>query len=237
MIEKRAFARSRTAANWAGVTIEVGELFYVSDTNEIGIGIGTTFELTPRALASGGGDLVSTPLGAAGAGGCTNQPREVGVTGTLVTVSGNLMLSYFRPPRAFTAANIAFYSTATAAGATPTLVKFGLFSVAANGDLTLIGVTASDTAIFSAANTRYSRALLTPVALTAGVTYASAMLLTTAAALPTLLSPNALSPTASALSQTPRLSGSIAGQTDISASYASASVANNGSRHFAEITT
>lgn len=236
MIEKRAFARSATLAQWtaANPVIETGELFFISDLGELGAGAGVAFLSTPRGIPGGGGDaLVASTLDA----GCTNQLRAPGVTGTLVTVSGALALSYFRAPKAFTAANMAYYSTATAAGATPTLVKFGLYSVASNGDLTLIGVTASDTGIFVAANTRYARALLTPVALTPGTLYASAMLLTTAAALPTLLAPNALSPTSAALSQAPRLCGIVAAQADIGASYTAAQVSNSGSRYFAEITT
>lgn len=182
--------------------------------------------------------LVATALGDSLTGGCTNQPRTVGVTGTLaMAASGSMALSYFKVPRVFTAANMAYYTTATAAGATPSLIKYALFSVAANGDLTRIAVTASDTALFAAGNTRYSKALSVAVGLVPGQLYASGLLLVTAAALPTLLTPNALSPTSTALSQAPRLCGIVAAQTDILTGYTAAQVTNNGSRHFAEITT
>ena len=170
--------------------------------------------------------------------GVTNQPRGSGITTHIATVSGVVYFSYFRVPAAFTAANIKMYSGSTAAGATPTLVKFGLYSVAANGDLTRIAQTASDTAIFASGSTAYTRALAASVALAPGTTYASALLITTGAALPTVLSASAvtLGSTGAALAVAPRLSSSFAAQTDLADTVAAGSLANATQRYFAEIT-
>lgn len=182
--------------------------------------------------------LVGSVLGATFDSGCTNQPREAGIGATAVTVSGTLILVYFRAPRAFTAANMAFYTGLTAAAATPTLIKYALFSVAANGDLTRIATTASDTALLAAASTRYPKVLTASVGVTAGLTYATGFLIVTGAATPTLIAPTAYSTGGGvAAAQAPRMLGAVAAQTDILASYTAAQVVNTTVRHLAEITT
>jgi hypothetical protein len=180
--------------------------------------------------------MVGTPLGATFATGCCNQNRNVGIATQLATVSQLLQLQYFRVPVAFTAATITYYSGSTAAAATPTLVRYGLYSVAANGDITLIGSTANDTTLFSVASTRYPKALSVATALVPGQTYATAVLVVTGAAAPTLLSALGVTVTTTASSQAPRLMAQVAAQADLPAGVVAGSLANSASRHFAEIT-
>lgn len=228
-------AVSATLAQWtaANPTIPLGEMFYVSDTAEFGIGTGAAFLSTARCLADSGDPRVSSKVDT----GCANQNRDIGVTSQLALVSGDLVLSYFKAPYSFTSANVAFYSGSTAAGATPTLVEYALFTVASNGDLTRVALTTSDTAIFAGANSRYPKAWQSSVPLVAGTLYATGLLLTTAAALPTVMSAPAVGVTPGALGFGPRLCGRIVGQAAIAASYAVGSVANSSTRAFAEITT
>lgn len=224
-----------TLAKWtaANPTIPPGEMFFVSDTGEFGIGTGAAFLSTARCLADQSDPRISSKLDA----GCANMLRDIGVTSQLALVSGDLVLSYFRAPVSFTSVNVAFYSGSTAAGATPTLVEYALFTVASNGDLTRVALTATDTAIFSVANSRYAKAWGAPVAVAANTLYATGLLLTTGAALPTVMSGPAVGVTPGAMGFGPRLCGRIVGQAAIAASYAVGSVANSSTRAFAELTT
>ena len=235
-IEKRAFARSRTLAEWttANPAIEVGELFFISDTGEFGIGNGAVFLSTPRAAASG---LDSGLIGGSLTAGVANQDRVTGPVANTAVGNQVLYLSYVTSPKVFTAANHAMYSSATAAAATPTTVKFGLFTVAANGDLTRVAITANQTSTFVVPNTRYPWPYLASVGIVPGQVYASGWLIDSAVAMPTVIGPTALTPTATAWSQAPKLNGVITAQTDIAATYTAGQVAASALRHYAEITT
>lgn len=136
-----------------------------------------------------------------------------------------LRLSYFTCAQDGTANNIVACSGGTAAGATPTLVRYGLYTVAANGDITLVASTANDTAIFVAANTEYSKALSSPYARIFGQRYAIGILVVTAAATPTVAGTGT---TASAtMARAPRLCAIVTSQADLPSSVASASIANS----------
>jgi hypothetical protein len=141
-----------------------------------------------------------------------------------LAASGTLWITYFRAPISYTVANLKAYSGTTAAGATPTLARLGLYSVATNGNLTLLSGTTNDTTLFSATNTGYTRALGASQAVTYGQWYATAVLLVTAAALPTLFGTTSGS-NGLAAATAPRLSGSLGGQSDLPASITAGSVA------------
>ena len=76
---------------------------------------------------------------------------------TLSTNSGVIYHSKIIPHKTFTVANIAFASTAQAASS-PTLIRFGIYTRSGT-TFTLVARTASDTSIFAATNTKYTRAL------------------------------------------------------------------------------
>jgi hypothetical protein len=87
--------------------------------------------------------------------------------------SGRVGFTYFTGRRAETVNNIAqLCGTAAAAGLT--LARMGLYTVAANGNLALVAACASDTSLFNAANTLFTRTLAAPYAIIPGQRYALA---------------------------------------------------------------
>lgn len=148
------------------------------------------------------------------------------------SVSQLLKLSYFTAYKTETIGNVVTYTGGTAAGATPTLCKVGLYSVAANGDLTLVASTANDTAMWAAANTAYTKALTASVKVQKGQRYALATLIVTAAAAPALVSNSVAAAVAGVA---PRIHGQVAGQTDLPASVTAGTVTNGGVRHYGEL--
>ena len=96
-------------------------------------------------------------------------------------VSGAEYWTFFTPSYSLTITQISMASVTAAT--TITLARFGLYTADASGNATLVARTASDTTIFSAANTVYTRSLdatggyPTSYTLTAGTRYAVAMCL------------------------------------------------------------
>ena len=64
----------------------------------------------------------------------------------------------------------------TGATATVTVCQIGVYEVAENGDLTLIGSTANDATLFNTSNSNATKALSAPVNLVGGTTYAFGLL-------------------------------------------------------------
>lgn len=145
---------------------------------------------------------------------------------TTTTTSTYLRLGYFTAPTATTVANALIATGTTAAGATPTVVRIGLYTVAANGDLTLVASTPNDTTLLAATNTLYTKALSSSYLLMAGQRYALGWLIVTAAATPTVLGTFPASSSSALAALSPRLCGLVTGQTDLPASVLAASVAN-----------
>lgn len=144
---------------------------------------------------------------------------------TLALTSGTLRLSYFTARRTETVVSARVFSGGTAAGATPTLVRVGIYSVAVNGDLTLIASTPNDTTLLAAQNTAYTKAFSVPWSKVAGTRYALAILVVTGAAAPTTLGTFAAIATEAGLA--PRLAAAVSGQSDLPASIAAGSLANS----------
>lgn len=147
--------------------------------------------------------------------------------------SGTLRLSYFTAPRSEQWTQVRMGSTGTAAAATPTLIRFGLYIVdATSGDLALAASTPNDTALFAAINTSYSRSLTAPINAVAGQRYAFGSLVVSAAAVPSVSgSAPLLAATETAIA--PRLCGFITSLTDLPASIAAGSIFPTGSRPYA----
>lgn len=120
----------------------------------------------------------------------------------------------------------------TAAGATPTLIRFGLYTVAANGDITLVASTANDTTLLAGAGGETTKALSSSYKVYAGRRYAFGALVVTAAAAPAITSLNAQSAASTEMGRAPRLSGAVTGQADLPASVASGSITNSGNMPF-----
>lgn len=141
-------------------------------------------------------------------------------TQAFALTSGQARFTQFVAPRNVTVNSIE-YECATTAAATVTTIKYGIYSVASNGDITLLAATANDTSLLSVVNTSYPKALASPVTLTAGETYMSAILVvaTTMPVVWALASQNAAVFGGSGLY---RLAANKVGETDLQPSYANA---------------
>lgn len=157
-------------------------------------------------------------------------PRSlVNQTSVASHASGQVSLVYFTARKTETITQLKMITGGTAAAATPTLCKMGVYSVAANGDLTLAASTASDTSLFAATNTVYTKALsggnLSKVK---GQRYAFAYIVVTAGAMPTWHGNSSLgNAPAAEMGAAPRLTGVRTGQTDLPASIASGDIVEN----------
>lgn len=140
--------------------------------------------------------------------------------------SGGVQLQYFTADKTETINTLTAYTGTVAAGATPTLVRYGVYSVAANGDLTLVASTPNDTTLLAATNTAYPKALSASLAKVAGTRYATAIIVVTAAALPTFHGQQLTATTVmnTLLRDSPPLVGRLTGQTDLPASITAASL-------------
>ncbi len=147
--------------------------------------------------------------------------------------SGTLRLTYFTARKTETTTQVRVAGGNAAAAATPTLIRFGLWLIAADGGATLVASIANDLTIFAAANTAYTRSWTTPYAKVAGQRYAFGALCVSGATVPQICSNsmNAVNEPSAA----PRLSGAITSQTDLPATFADASVAATGTSPYAAI--
>jgi hypothetical protein len=143
------------------------------------------------------------------------------VTGTTSMSTGVLRMGVFTARDTLSVSNIRMVTGgATVTNGTPTLVKFGLYSVASDGSATLLAATASDTTIFGATNSVYTRALTSSQVITAGQTYGIAALVVTAATTPPTVPASTTTLPTSEVSQTPVGARTVSGQSDLAASYA-----------------
>jgi hypothetical protein len=152
--------------------------------------------------------------------------RKAPLTGISYGSSGNMLLTYRRATKTETVTKLQS-ACGTAAGATPTLVKYGVYSVnESTGALTLVASTASDTSVFSTSNTGYELTLTSPWQKQAGVMYAYALLIVSAQTLPTIVGfAHASSGAVNAiLALPPRITGTVPAQTDLPASVTGAGV-------------
>lgn len=153
----------------------------------------------------------------------TMHRRQVSST-SVVTGTGSLRLAYFTAKKTEMVTQLRIITGGTAAAATPTLCRVGWYSVAANGNLTLVGAIANDTTLFANTITAYTRSLVAPFLKVAGQRYAVGPLVVTGAAAPTMLGHNAL--TTAEAGMAPKLGGLVAGQADLPASVVAASVSD-----------
>lgn len=155
--------------------------------------------------------------------------QRVDITSSAATLaSGSLRLSYFTAKVQEMISQVRFYSGTTAAGATPTLVRVGIYQVdESTGDLTLVGSTPNDTTLLAATQTQYVKALSAPFLKERGRRYAVGILVVTAAAMPTLAGQTTTPASECAIS--PRTVAYTA-QTDLPASISAGSLTNGSSR-------
>jgi hypothetical protein len=195
-------------------------------------------EYQQAADLSTAGSTFASSLGGVLTAGEGNMDR---MTNTLVntdqSATGTLYLRYFTAQVTETITKMAMYSGTTAAAATPTLVRMGVFSVDSVGDGTLLSSHVSDTALFATGNTRYEKTLTTPVSKVRGQRYATGVLVVSAGACPTFYGRLHAGATAAGtmLGQAPRVCGDFASQTDMPASFTEAGLANDRRDFYAEL--
>lgn len=109
----------------------------------------------------------------------------------VASVTQQLTLAGFRAVKTETITRLQFFTAGTAAGATPTLVRAGVYVRQAVTNIwSLVASFATDTTLFAAANTTYTKTLTTPFTKVAGQDYAVGLLIVSAAAFPTMVAPN-----------------------------------------------
>lgn len=157
--------------------------------------------------------------------------RTEATVATLTMSTGTLRLGYFVARRTATVTGIRVSSGTTAAGATPTLVRFGLYTVDSSGNLTLLSAITSDTAVFAGVTTSYTRSLAAAQTVQPGQQYAIGVLVVTAAAAPTITGMNMAA--GSEAQQVPALANNLTGQTDLPSSITAGSLSATASVPYA----
>jgi len=141
--------------------------------------------------------------------GAETLPRWAVTATNISSPSGQMYFSYFTSPTSFTATALQVRTGGTAAAATATVARIGLWAEEANGDLTLVGSTANTTAtLFRAAQTNYRVTMTAPVEMRSGARYAIAPFQVTTVTAATFAGVN---PSAGTMDERPRLSGYYAG--------------------------
>lgn len=155
---------------------------------------------------------------------------------SLTMSSGTLRLTYFTSRKTETVTQAKVYTANTAAGATPTLIRIGLYTEAGNGDLTLVASTPNDTSLLSGANAEYAKSFSASYGLVLGSRYAIGLIVVTAAAAPTVVGNTFGGIVNGAMpNRAPRLVSVFTGQTDLPSSITNANQAATFNRLYAEI--
>lgn len=90
--------------------------------------------------------------------------------------TGSLRLTFFTARKTETYTQLKTYCGSTAASATPTLCKMGMYRLESNGDVTRIAQTANDTSLWSVAGNEFTKQTEASFTLTSGIRYALATL-------------------------------------------------------------
>lgn len=162
----------------------------------------------------------------------TINRREIISNGATVA-SGALRLTYFTAHKNIVCSKILNITGTTGAGATPTLIRMGLYEVAENGDLTLVASTPNDTTLFSLTFLVYQKAFSASYTLKAGQRYAVGILIVSTATLPTFYGAAII--LADILNSNPRLSGAVTGLSDLPSSVAGGSVSSLNTQIYSQL--
>ena|GEM_PF-6747973 len=165
--------------------------------------------------------------------GIATIPREqVTASGSTTMTSQVLRLTYFVPDEDVLASQVRVITGTTAAAATPTLIRFGLYSESSTGDLTLVASTANDTTLWAITNTRYTKPLSASYRLLRGQRYAFGALVVTSATAPTVPS-RATSLVANEWAEAPIQHAQVSGQSDLPSTITAGTLVNSVSSVYA----
>lgn len=141
------------------------------------------------------------------------QPRELASANSAVHPgTGILWLTYFTARKTESCGAVRVPGGVTLAGATPTLVRFGMYEVAPDGSLTLVASTANDTTLFATAFNTATRSWTAPFIKVAGKRYAIGILIVSAAAMPSVYGNSGNS---SELGRAPMICSQVSSLTDL----------------------
>lgn len=156
-------------------------------------------------------------------------PRS-GINTTAFPISTQrLQLTYFTARKTETITQVGIAVGGTPAAATPTLCRIGIYTIAANGDGTLVASIANDTTLFASGGTTYTRTLTASLSKVRGQRYAFGLLVVSGATLPTFYGNSALAqgfPNAAGTSAAPKLAQTLGSQTDLPLSFLDSNLTN-----------
>lgn len=162
------------------------------------------------------------------------MPRDLVTGGSAATGTGNLRLTYFTARKTESISQIRVASGPTAAAATPTLIRMGIWIADLDGSLlSLVGNTASDLTLLATINTWYLKGLAAAFTKQRGVRYGVGLLVVTAAAAPTIY--GTANGEAVMNARSPRLNAVVSGQADLPATLAAASLGGSTQRPYFEL--
>jgi len=193
----------------------------------------------------GSGVAIGTSAGTAMEG---NDPRVAGalldageetfnrmfVNGAIAASTGAMRMTFFTARKTETISAVRVVTGTTAAAATPTLCRVGIYSVDGAGNLSLVASTVNDTALFNAASTVFTKSLAATWNKIAGQRYAIGVLVVTAATAPTIMI-NGLG-NGVEMGKSPRLCGVISGLADLPAASVAGTVTDNAASPYFVVT-
>jgi hypothetical protein len=135
--------------------------------------------------------------------------------------TGILWLTFFTARKSDTGTAVKWAGGNTAAGATPTLIRWGLFEVQADASLTMVASTPNDTTLFGSTFSYASKSYSAGYARIAGRRYAHGLLIVSGAAMPTFYGVGGSS---AAWGAAPLLCSQVASLSDLPSTIASASL-------------
>jgi hypothetical protein len=152
------------------------------------------------------------------------------------SASGNLSLTYFTARKTETTTQVRVMTGSTAAAATPTICRIGLYAIAANGDGTLVASTPNDTSLFAATSTAYTRSWSVSFAKVAGARYAIGIIVVSGVATPTFIGAVNISTNIGVENGVaPRVHGRMVSQSDLPSTFTEAALLAGAVLHYAAI--
>jgi hypothetical protein len=218
----------RTSSSATGITKAAVGLGNVDNTSDASKPVSSATQAVFDARLGSTGDQVA--LAAASTPRFSAVDRVGGMAASVGLTASRLYLVAFTAAASAAVSNFYVRSRGTA-GVGTTLARMALFSVASNGNATLLARTASDTTLAAATFTDYTKAFDTTggypanYALVAGTRYALGILLVGSS---TAAQVYGASVSPSANSWLPWASMAVAAQTDIATSYTYASMVVEG---------
>ena len=161
--------------------------------------------------------------------------RERADSSTGVVNTQALRLAYFTARKPQTTTKVRVRSGTTAAGATPTLCRVGLYLIDGAGDGTRVASILNDTSLFNLASTGFARDWSVPYLMVVGQRYALGILIVTTAATPTLCGYTYATSMDEEGAVSPRLTGRLNSQTDLPALFTDASLVTTINRYYGVI--